>query len=332
MKSITVNASKPYKVMISDGFFGFSLDKLKHEKIMIVTDEKVAALYLKETASLFACEVITFVIKSGEKSKNIQNYTEIVEKLYENGFKRSDAILSLGGGVCGDLAGFVASTFMRGIALYHMPTTLISVTDSSVGGKTAIDVGGYKNAVGTFYQPSGVFINTSLLKTLEKPQIQNGLGEIIKYAFLTGTVDATEPLSEETIYECIKYKKSIVEKDEFDNHGRALLNLGHTVGHAIETLSNYSLEHGVCVFKGLCAAVNVSRRIYGFSDEKYAKLVGFLNSFGLNGDLCYTKEQILNKIKYDKKNEGGGIKFIAVQDFGDVRIERLSLERLGELL
>lgn len=331
MKSLLVNALQPYKVTVTDDWADFDLQD-NAEKVAIITDETVASLYLKRVASLFRCKVFPLILPPSEATKSIDKYEEVIRFLYQNGFGRGDAIVSLGGGVIGDLTGFVASTYMRGIRLYHIPTTIISATDSSVGGKTAIDFLGLKNAIGTFYSPSGVFVNVETFKTLPKKQIDDGLGEVIKYALLSKSVNARKPLDVSTVYECVKYKAEIVEKDEFDKSVRALLNLGHTVGHAIESLSGFTLSHGECVYKGLYSAIKVSKSVHGLTDEKYKELLAFLDGFCLKKECDFSKESILEKIKFDKKLDGDEISFITVCDFGDCRVTKLSLSALGELL
>lgn len=337
MKSFTVKTNSPYEVIIDYGWKSFPKNFFSSDKILIVTDENISALYLNEVAELFSGKVYTVTIPAGENGKNLDNYKRIIEFLYEKDFSRKDYVVALGGGVVGDLSGFVASTFKRGLRFYQIPTTIIGMIDSSVGGKTAVNIGDVKNAVGTFYQPNGVYVNMNLIKTLPETELNNGLGEFIKYTFLSKEVSAKNyssknRLSEEDIYTCLKVKADVVEKDEKDYSLRALLNLGHTVGHAIESLSNFTIPHGICVFKGLVCAVKISSKLYGFSKEKTDGFLGYLNGFGLDGDIVFKKDLIVERIKADKKVFGDEINTVCIYDFGDCRIEKIKLALLGELL
>lgn len=332
MKSFTVNQTKKYEVVIDNGWKSFPKTEKLFQKVMIITDQTVASLYLKEVAELFDGEVYSYVIPSGERSKNLNNYCEIVKKLYDENFSRTDLIVALGGGVVGDLAGFVAATFMRGVCLYQIPTTIVSVIDSSVGGKTALDIDEYKNAVGVFYAPSTVYVNLNLLKSLPKREVENGYGELIKYSFLSKDITAKDGITEDAVYNCLKYKSVVVSADEFDNGLRRLLNLGHTVGHAIESASNYSLPHGVCVYNGLFTAIEVSAKLYGFSSKKKERLLNYLKSFGLGEKVDFDKEIIFERIKHDKKKDGDRINYVCIYEAGDCRVEKIPLDTLRGLL
>lgn len=332
MKSFTVNQTKKYEVVIDNGWESFPKTKKTFRKVMIITDQTVASLYLKEVTELFDGKVSSFVIPAGERSKNINNYREIIKKLYDENFSRGDLIVALGGGVVGDLAGFVAATFMRGVCFYQIPTTIVSAIDSSVGGKTAIDIDEYKNAVGVFYAPSLVYANLNLLKSLPKREAENGYGELIKYSFLSKDITAKDGVTEDVVYNCLKYKSLIVSEDEFDNGVRRLLNLGHTVGHAIESASNYSLPHGACVYNGLFSAVRVSAKLYGFSDEKKQRLLNYLESFNLGEKVYFDKDVLFERIKHDKKTDGDYINFVCIYDVGDCRVEKIPLNTLRGLL
>lgn len=327
---IKVNTKKPYNVQVLQDF-SFQPNK-DFNSLLILTDDVVAKLYLEKVYSLYEGKnIVVKIIKHGEESKSTQNYLEVLSLLLNSGFTRNDAILALGGGVVGDLAGFVASTYMRGIKYFQMPTTLLSQIDSSVGGKTAVNLDGVKNAVGTFYQPTEVYINTSFLKTLQKKEFENGYGELAKYAFLTGK-KFTKDVTTQTIAEAIKYKISVVEADEYDRGRRTLLNLGHTVGHAIEALSDFDIPHGVCVYKGISAIIDISAKLYDFEKQKTERLKNYLSAFGIDDDLVFDKKSILQKIKSDKKTINDGINLVTVYDMGDCRIENISFSRLGELL
>lgn len=330
MKTVKINTKKPYGVTVTRGYQDFFLDK-KYNKTLILTDENVAEFYLDEVKKLFDGEVYTLVLKSGETSKSVDGYFRIINALFENGFSRNDLLVCLGGGVVGDVGGFAASTYLRGICYIEMPTTLLSVIDSSVGGKTGIDYYGVKNSIGTFYTPSYVYVNLDTLNTLAKKDLESGLGELTKYAFLTKTVSLYD-LLENQVYSAIEYKGKITERDEEDRGVRTLLNLGHTVGHAVEELSNYTLSHGLCVYKGLYEAVKLSEKLYGFDEKKSKRLFNLLTTQDIDYTLPYGKEEILKAIKRDKKADGNKIKFVTVFDVGDCRVENLSFDELEKLL
>lgn len=337
MRTIKVNASKPYMVTIENGLTNFHYEVDESRKVCIVTDENVAPLYLDAVAKLFRAKVYSLIFEQGEKTKSLDSYVRLIKFLQQNDFTRQDVIVALGGGVIGDLAGFSAATYMRGIKYLSMPTTLLAMLDSSVGGKTAVNFDGVKNLVGCFYQPDYVYVNVDFLKSLSKKQIDSGLGELIKYSLLKKPepldINLDSPrIEEEIIYNCLSFKAKIVEEDEFDKSKRTLLNLGHTVGHAIETLSDYTISHGECVYKGLFAALKVSEKLYGLEKETVQVITDYLNSFSLNGDLVFDKSLILNKILQDKKRCGEYIDFVCIRGPGDCRVEKLTIERLGELL
>ncbi len=335
MITLKVNTQTEYKIVIADDYGGLA-ETVKEDKICIVSDKKVALLYLEKVSkALFGKQIFSYIVDEGEKSKSFENYKNLLTFLAENDFSRSDALFALGGGVVGDLTGFVASTYMRGISYYQVPTSLIGMIDSSVGGKTGIDMPCGKNLVGTFYQPSGVYVNVSALNTLSDAETLNGLGEYVKYAYLSDTVcckNVKNGINEQAIAECLKVKIKLVEEDEKDCGSRMLLNLGHTVGHAVETLSGFTLAHGVCVAKGIAAALKVSKDYYGMSNEKYERLKSLLNEFDFDLTIPFKKEEIISQIVKDKKYRGGIINFATIFDIGDCRVQKFTLEELARLL
>ncbi len=336
---LTINASKKYDIVTEKSFL-FLKDEIgkffNGRKILIVTDSNVAKLYLDEVkAVLSEYSVFTYVLEAGEESKNINNYVKILTFLAENGFYRNDLVVALGGGVVGDLAGFVAASYMRGVQLVQCPTTLLSGVDSSVGGKTAVDLPQGKNLVGAFYQPSLTYINLSTFSTLPEREVKCGMGEVVKYAYISTTISPEllkGGISEELVMECIKIKAKIVEEDEFDNGKRALLNLGHTIGHAIETLASFSLSHGSCVSKGIAKVIEMSKKYYSLAEEKCESLKKILTYSGEDESIPFKDEDILEQIKHDKKSANDGVSFLLIKDFGDVRIEKLTVDKIRELL
>lgn len=334
---ITLNAhtSKNYSIIVTKGWQDLSFAHLIGKKVCIVSDSNVAPLYIDDIRSrLQNVTVFEFVIEAGEKSKNAQNYIDILTFLAEREFSRKDVVLALGGGVVGDLAGFVSATYMRGIDFYQIPTTLLAMIDSSVGGKTAIDLAVGKNLVGAFYQPSGVYINLDVLNTLPKVELDNGKGELVKYAFLSDKISpkSLNIIDEQLICDCLKVKIGIVEEDEKESGKRMLLNLGHTVGHAIETLSNYSLPHGICVAKGLKVAIEISKNIYDFDDDKEREMLELLHSVDLDLSSPYDIDDLITQMTHDKKTVGDEVSFVLVKDIGDCRIEKLKLDDLKRLV
>ena len=336
---LTINASKKYDILSYPSFERLQEEVSKvvrGKNILIVCDENTKKLYLDEVRKAlpdYAKEVLVF--PAGEESKNVENYLSIVATLAEKGFLRSDAVLALGGGVIGDLAGFAAATYMRGIGFIQCPTTFLSMIDSSVGGKTAVDLPQGKNLLGAFYQPDLVYINLSTLRSLPDREVVCGMGEAVKYAFLSDTVTEKmlkKGMTEELIFACLAIKKEIVEGDELDNGKRALLNLGHTIGHAVENLSSYKLSHGECVSKGIAKIIAMSKKYYGFSDEKEKEMKGLLACSHADLSLVYPLEDVIKQTVHDKKREGKGTWFVLLRDIGQAERVFLPFDRVKELL
>ena len=342
MSEIRVNVGAPYSIFTESGL----LDRLGKEikkvmgahKVLVVTDTNVEKLYLSRAVEAIACEgydVYTFVFEAGERSKTAKTYLDIISALGERGFKRTDAVVALGGGVVGDIAGFAAATYMRGIDVIQVPTTLLAMIDSSIGGKTGVDFSQYKNMVGAFYQPKLVYMNLSLLATLPKEQFVSGMGEIIKHGLIrskgyfdwiskhTEQIVRLEPnVIEELIYESCLIKRGVVERDPKENGERALLNFGHTVGHAIEKLSDFRLSHGQCVGLGMAAACRISFETGKLAKDAYEQVSHILQEFGLPVSVSHlSAADILAVSKSDKKMSKGKIKFILLDSIGSAYIE-----------
>ncbi|MBR6737093.1 MAG: 3-dehydroquinate synthase [Clostridia bacterium] len=339
MKTITVNASKKYNVIISSdlgGLTAFLAPLIKGDKVAVITDDTVSKLYASEVISaLKGYEVSVLTVKSGEDSKNATNFIYLANELARLGFSRTSTVIALGGGVIGDLAGLVSATFMRGITLIQIPTTLLSMVDSSVGGKTAIDLDAGKNLLGVFYQPNGVYVSLSFLKTLPQREIVCGLGEITKYAFIDGRItpqDISEKNYEKLIEKSLEIKRDIVERDEKESGDRMLLNFGHTVGHAIEKLYNYTLSHGECVIMGMYSALNVSKALGYLSENGYNSGVKLLNETGVMPCNDFSKDQILSVMKKDKKGDGDSVNFVVTTGFGSSKPVKIKYEKLIEII
>lgn len=308
---------------------------IKGEKVAIVTDDNVYSLYPDVLDGYFTDKtLVKIVLKHGEKNKNANNYLKIINALAENGFTREDTVVAFGGGVVGDIAAFAASTYMRGITFIAVPTTLLSMIDSSVGGKTAIDLKYGKNLCGTFYQPSAVYICFDFLKTLPEKEMKNGCGELAKYALLSRTItesDLKRPTMR-TVYKCLKIKRDIVGQDEKEKGIRALLNLGHTVGHAIEKLSFYRVSHGIAVANGLVYAIEVSALLYRENSENIRRAFQIVNASGIKFKRRFSAKEISEEIYNDKKRRGSDVLFVTIKAVGEPSVERISVKKLGELL
>ncbi|MBR6502138.1 MAG: 3-dehydroquinate synthase [Clostridia bacterium] len=288
-----------------------------NRKALIVTDSGVPQEYAKTVAAQCKDAVI-YCFEQGEASKNFDTYKEILEHLVTGGFTRTDCVVAVGGGVVGDMAGFAAASFMRGVDFYNIPTTVLSQVDSSVGGKTAIDFGGYKNIVGAFHQPKGVIIDSDTLKTLSSRQISNGLAEAVKMS-LTHDAELFAMFEQENfdidtvIERSIKIKRLVVEADEKESGLRKVLNFGHTVGHAIES-NTPSLYHGECVALGMLPMC---------SDSVRERLVKVLNKLNLPITVECDVQKIIDTMSHDKKMAGDTISVIFVEKVGEFDITNL---------
>lgn len=346
-RKITVNyEEKPcYDIELQQDF-GKLPEKLKelgfeNRKICIVTDSNVGKLYLKEITQLLepiSAKCVSYVFDAGEASKNTDTVGKVYEHLILNSFDRKDLLIALGGGVVGDLTGFTAATYLRGIDFVQVPTTLLAQVDSSIGGKTGVDFMQYKNMVGAFYMPKLVYMNLSALKTLPKRQISSGMGEIIKhglikdtayFSYLEENIDRIKALDmaalEELVYGSCEIKRNVVENDPKEQGERALLNFGHTLGHAIEKLSGFSMYHGECVAVGMAGAGYISMKLGYITKEQLEMIEATIQSYGLPvriPEFSHTPEEILAATKLDKKMESGKVKFIVLKEIGNAVITK----------
>ena len=331
MKCIRVNASRQYNVEIQHGALAIAGEetlKATHAigKALIVSDETEFPLYgetVAESVRATGYGVHTFVFKGGEDTKSIKTYEAIIAALSENRFTRSDVLVALGGGIVGDVGGFAAATYQRGIKLVQLPTTLLADVDSSVGGKTAVNLPTGKNQLGCFYQPSLVLCDTDALSTLPEAEYKNGCGEIIKYAVLAGgelfsMIENADIRTQyaDVIARCVTIKRDIVGEDEFDTGRRRLLNLGHTFGHAIEKCSGYSIPHGAAVGIGLammCRAAH--KRGYCAADvpEKVEKL---LAKYGMSDAADFTAQELYDAALSHKMIAGGSVSLVIPEKIG----------------
>ncbi len=295
-----------------------------NRKVLVVTDSGVPKEYA-ECVKAQCKEGYIFTFPQGETSKNIETVTEILKVLTKYEFTRTDAIVAVGGGVSGDMAGFSAAIYVRGIDFYNIPTTVLSQVDSSIGGKTAIDFMGYKNTVGSFYPPMGVLIDPDVLKTLDKRQISAGLVEAFKMGICFDTelvqiFEKTDPFSniDEIIEKSLLIKRYVVENDEKENGMRKVLNYGHTVGHAIER-SLTSLFHGECVALGMLPMS---------SPEVAERIKPVLNRLNINTDVSFDIDLIIDNMKHDKKMSGDNITAVMVYNVGSYEFEKMPFSEL----
>lgn len=300
-------------------------------KVLVVTDSGVPSEYADQVAS-FAKTAVKVVILQGEESKSFEQLQKILSAMLESGFSRKDAVIAVGGGVVGDLSGFAASMYMRGIDFYNIPTTLLSQVDSSIGGKTAVDFGGYKNIIGAFYQPKKVIIDPNVLKTLPKRQVAAGMAEAIKMsatsdAKLFEMLEAADDIyaDVDTVIErALLIKKHVVEFDEKESGLRKILNFGHTVGHGIESEKAGALYHGECVALGMLPMC---------SDSVRERLIPVLKKASLPTELKLDGaelENVMHAVAHDKKSAADGIDAVLVNEIGSFEIKKLSVPEISE--
>ena len=302
-------------------------------KLAVIADQKAFAVYGEQLKSILSSWQVRVYTVDGEAEKNFSTVERMLSGMNKDGFDRGDGVISFGGGVAGDVAGLVASLYMRGLKLCHIPTTILAMVDSCVGGKTAVDLNGIKNVVGTFYQPSAVYVNVSLSKTLTQKDVKSGWGEIIKYAMLCGDNGLIDRLFDEnTVAKCLEIKKKFVEEDFFDEGARRYLNLGHTFGHAIESLSGFTLSHGECVVKGIYLALVASRKLLDLSAEDFDKGVKTIASKGHDLTCPFPLSELENPVAADKKAKGEKISFVAFDKGLKPVITEITVKELFEAL
>ena len=305
-------------------------------RIHIVSDSTVAPLYLQKLEQQFTLPVTHTIIPAGEEHKRLATVEGIYHDLLANGMTRKDLIVALGGGVVGDITGFAAATFLRGVSLCQIPTTLLAQVDSSVGGKTGVDMPEGKNLVGAFYQPRLVLIDPSVLTTLPEQTFADDMAEVVKYGYISNR-DILDMVSapdykqniESIIYECVKIKRDVVTIDEHDTGLRMILNFGHTIGHAAEKLGNYvDLTHGQAVAVGMVAAMRLSAFLG--NEDLTGRLIEILKHIGLPTELKYDREDIYRSLLSDKKKFGATVNFILVREPGRAEITPIDAEKLHE--
>lgn len=344
MKTISVNASKSYNVLIGSGLIGSLSDFFKSANISgrlaVITDKTVDALYGERVTDVLSdsYDCVKYVTDGGEESKSGAEFLNILEFLAQNEFTRSDVIVALGGGVIGDLAGFVASCYLRGVKLVQIPTTLLAMVDSSVGGKTAINLKAGKNLAGAFCQPDLVIADTDVLSTLSEDDFKCGMGEVIKYGMifdkdLLNLLDkGMENNSEEVIARCVDLKRIVVERDEKDHGDRQLLNFGHTLAHAIEKQTGFAIPHGQAVAIGMSIITAVSVRKGVCEKEVWNVLESLLNKYGLPQAIDIDNSTLYTTTTVDKKRKGNSITVVLPESKGKAVLKKMTVSEWKEFI
>ncbi len=345
MKKIRIDASVKYDVVISGG----SLDGLGESvsatlgksRAALVSDDRVFSIYgerVKKSLSDAGFDVVCHVFENGEKSKNTEEYIKILEFMAENQLTRSDIAVALGGGVVGDMTGFAAATYLRGIKFVQVPTTFLAAVDSSVGGKTGVNLKNGKNLVGAFHQPSLVMCDTDTFDTLSNEIFADGVSEAIKCGMISDE-ELFEKMNgdfkreiEEVIAGCVGIKSEVVANDEFDTGSRQLLNFGHTIGHAIEKCSNFSITHGHAVAIGMAIITNAACKIGFCPRETYDRLVCALKKCGLPTECPYTAEELYKVALSDKKRTGDSVTVVLPKRVGECVLKKISTAELLEYI
>lgn len=336
MRTITVHASQTYPIWIERGLLaqcGALLRKqIKAQTAAVITDDHVDAIYgdiVVQSLEQNGFRVLKFVIPHGEASKCSTTLNQIYDFLCENNMTRTDCLVALGGGVVGDITGFAAATYLRGLDYMQIPTSLLAQVDSSVGGKTAIDLPGGKNLVGAFKQPVAVLCDPDTLHTLPKEFLADGMGEVIKYGMIRDaelfalleqhTLENVTEVMEEIIATCIDIKRDVVEHDEFDTGERMILNFGHTLGHAVESYYHYeTYTHGAAVAAGMCMMAEKT-----CAAEVYQRLCNCVTSYGLPTSVEASMDQLVPLCGNDKKRASASLRFIVCETIGMAQIRTM---------
>lgn len=329
-------STKEYEVIIGGGLhYGEEIAKVKAPcKVVVVSDDIVFSLYGNKCVNeLKECgfEVLSFVFPNGEKSKNLSTAEQVLSYCAENGISKSDLLVALGGGVTGDLTGFVASVFLRGMEYVQCPTTLLAAIDSSVGGKTAVDLPQGKNLVGAFHQPLRVVCDTDTFKTLSAEVFSDGMAEAVKYGMIRD-LELFEQFEKKEfdiaamVQRCVQIKADIVGEDEFDTGVRKLLNFGHTVGHSIEKLSNYEVPHGSAVAIGMVVVTKAYERANGLDDTMSGRLTQTLSNYNLPVSCEYALIDLAEQAISDKKRAGKKISVLLPETIGNSIIQDMTMD------
>ena len=340
---IHIPAGKPYDVLIGRGLLAEAGRQVreacpKAEKAFVVTDDRVAELYGESVIETLRAEGLRterLAFAHGEASKTVETWARVMEAMCAARMTRSDVLVTLGGGVTGDLGGFAAACYQRGIDYVQIPTTLLAMVDSSVGGKTAVDLAGGKNQAGAFWQPKRVICDPDTLGTLPEEEYRCGCAEIIKYAMI-GSAEFFASLektpvrdqAEQVIAECVRMKRDYVQADEFDLGQRMMLNFGHTFGHACEALSRFSILHGQGVAMGMSLMARAAAARGILAEEDKDALIGLIRKYGLPTEAGWTAAEMAEACRADKKAAGSSIRIVVPEKIGKCRIQTVKTEEL----
>ena len=359
MRKISVKTGRPYDMIVGSGLLGNSAEYIREVtepcRAALITDSNVAGLYagtVSEALTDAGFSVTLIEFPAGEENKDLDSYCAIMEQLARAGLTRSDIAIALGGGVTGDMAGFAAATYLRGIKYIQMPTTYLAAVDSSVGGKTAVDLGKGKNLCGAFWQPSLVLLDYSTFATLSPSEMLDGSAESYKSGMI-GDAELLTPvkavmasvrdndgelppdvseLLEDVIERSVNVKRAVVEKDERDLGERQLLNFGHTFGHSIEKLSGYAIPHGHAVARGMVCEARAAYRLKLTDYDAADKIAADLTEMGFELDVPYDAEKIAEAAKSDKKVRSGSITVVVPEEEGRCGLRKIPVEQLDEYI
>lgn len=345
MKTVAVKTGRPYEIVISHNILDSAGEYIrpltKAIRAVIISDTNVSPIYSQRVQTSLeksGFKTLLFVFEAGESSKRLSTIEKMYTHLFENNITRTDIIVALGGGVTGDMAGFAAATYLRGIDFVQIPTSLLAQVDSSVGGKTAVDLPTGKNLVGAFWQPILVLIDPDTLNTLPEKFFKDGLGEVIKYGCIKSASlferlerENAKDFIDDIIYECVSIKRDVVEHDERDTGERAILNFGHTLGHALEKLNNYSnLTHGEAVSAGSAMITRISESHDLTAKGTAQRLEKLLKKYNLPVTSEFPLSDIISATRGDKKSTGKSIKFVFLKEIGECFVQKIDTADFGE--
>lgn len=343
MRTVIVKCTKTYDILIENGIMAKSGELIKakfgSKRFCVITDENVGKLYLDKLSAILkeaGLNFDSFVFPAGEDHKNMSTVEDITAFLAEHHYTRSDILIALGGGIVGDVTGFSAAIYQRGIEFIQIPTTVLAAVDSSVGGKTGVNLGGLKNQIGAFWQPSLVICDPESFKTLPAVEYSSGMAEVVKYAAicrasLADMIASGADISD-IICECVSIKRDVVERDERDTGERQLLNLGHTFGHAVEKATNHAFTHGQAVSIGTVMAFKAAEKMGMCSSADGKRVSELLAKFDLPLSCDCAFESLLSAMQSDKKRAGAEITLVLPRSLGECVLHTIEMSKLPEVL
>lgn len=347
MNQVQIATNPPYPVMIEQGLFNHIGEIVKpflQGKVMIITDENVDSFYGRDIGQQMTDHNIQwekYIIAPGEESKSLEVYGEILEYMASCSFHRNDTVLAFGGGVVGDLSGFIAASFLRGIDYIQIPTTLLAAVDSSVGGKTAVNLKEGKNLVGAFKQPKAVLCDPELFSTMEEDRFLDGVAESIKYGILRDEelfkefempLTKTDKRLSRIVERCVRHKADVVERDEMEKGERQFLNLGHTIGHSVEKVSRYKISHGHAVAIGMGMMARACADLGLLKEEDRDRILDVLLKNGLPVECDYSTDMLFSTVHTDKKCSGEEITIIEMEEIGKCRLHKIPIQEFRKYI